>query len=115
MNEEILKRLEAIEEQNRTIIELLTKKKVSSSIPIKPIEERKQDFKLNCWNNFKDTLTTPIIKEFYEYWSEYSDGGKKMRFEKENVFDLKRRMATWLKFSNKVLHPTGADGTNISN
>jgi hypothetical protein len=113
--EDILKRLEIIEAQNKVIIELLTKKKTITQTSTKPIEERRQDFKLNCWESFKDSISTPTIKEFFEYWSEYSDNGKKMRFEKENVFDLKRRMATWLKFSKKVMPNSGANGTNISN
>jgi len=36
-----------------------------------------------------------MIKEFYFYWTEKNLDAKKMRFEKEAVFDIKRRLARW--------------------
>lgn len=113
--DEIIKRLEAIEAQNREILELLTKKKVTSQEPLKPIKERKQEFKQKCWDTFNQELSVPTIKEFFEYWSESSTDGKKMRYEKEPVFDIKRRMDTWLKNSKKVMSSNGANGLNIGN
>lgn len=116
--EELIKRLERIEQQNAKILELLEKKKPqpSKEQSTKTIEDRRKDFKMVCWNTFKDTLSTQTIKEFFEYWSEHSVGGKKMRFEKEDVFDLKRRMDTWLRNSKKVMPSTnGASGLNIGN
>jgi hypothetical protein len=45
------------------------------------------------------------LTEFIDYWTESSENGKKMRFEKEKVFDIKRRLNTWMrnkeKFGNK--------------
>lgn len=36
-----------------------------------------------------------MLKEFFDYWSESSEGGKKMRFELEKVFDIGKRLNTW--------------------
>jgi len=113
--EELIKRLEIIEAQNNEILELLQKKKQPTKEPIKTLEERKKDFKMECWNTFKDEITLQTIKEFFEYWSESNLEGKKMRFEKESVFDLRRRMTTWLKNSNKIQPSSGANGFNVAN
>ena len=41
------------------------------------------------------------ISKFISYWTERSDGGKKMRWEKEKVFDPKRRLGNWLRNAAK--------------
>ena len=40
-------------------------------------------------------------KEFIDYWTEHNDGGKVMRYEQQSIFNIKRRMATWIKNSKK--------------
>jgi hypothetical protein len=42
-----------------------------------------------------------MVNEFISYWTEKSLNGKKMRFEKEKVFDIKRRFATWKRNAEK--------------
>jgi hypothetical protein len=81
------------------------------------IEERDAEFKQLCWHTFKDDLSTNTIKDFYAYWSERSSNSKKMRFEMEKVFDIDRRMQTWLKNNNKIMPQKniGASGFNIGN
>lgn len=44
-----------------------------------------------------DEFGKDTVRDFYDYWSEHSENGKKMRFEKEKVFDIKRRLVTWKK------------------
>lgn len=39
--------------------------------------------------------------EFYNYWTEMNEGGRKMRFEMERIFDIKRRLTTWLSHDKK--------------
>lgn len=60
------------------------------------LSSRKRRFGLQlaekCPNETKETL-----RAFYDYWTEHNDGGKKMRFEKEKVFDIVKRMRTWNK------------------
>ena len=41
------------------------------------------------------------LREFFDYWTEHGDNDKKMRFEKEKSFGIKRRLATWKKNSKK--------------
>ena len=41
------------------------------------------------------------VNDFIEYWTETSLNGKKMRFQKEQFFDIKRRFGTWKRFSKK--------------
>jgi hypothetical protein len=38
--------------------------------------------------------------KFFSYWTEKSEKGRKMRFEKEPVFDVGRRVGTWM--TNKL-------------
>lgn len=40
-----------------------------------------------------------MLTEFYEYWTEHNDNGKKMRFEysKNQPFNVSRRLITWNK------------------
>jgi hypothetical protein len=60
------------------------------------IEIRKENFKQKLKAKFPSENINRL-KAFFLYWSEHNDGGKKMRFEKETVFDLSRRMGTWKK------------------
>ena len=38
-----------------------------------------------------------LIREFFDYWTEHNENGKKMRFEKEKTFEISRRLARWSK------------------
>ena len=38
-----------------------------------------------------------MLNEFYQYWVEHSANAKKLRFEKEKVWGLERRLSTWHK------------------
>ena len=38
-----------------------------------------------------------MLNDFFAYWTERSENGKKMRFEMEKVFNVGRRLATWRK------------------
>lgn len=60
-------------------------------------------------------LENKTLMDFCKYWCEHNDGGKKMRFEMETVFDISRRLGTWKinenKFNKNGINkiPTGAD------
>ena len=43
----------------------------------------------------KDKYSVDMLNAFYSYWTESSENGKKMRFEKQPVFNVKRRLETW--------------------
>jgi hypothetical protein len=81
----------------------------------KPYKERK--------NIFKNTLVALVTENnkdmcqaFYEYWTESSPDGLKMRFEMEKVFDMNRRLRTWArnesKFSTKP-KPQGESSNDL--
>lgn len=36
-----------------------------------------------------------MLRRFYDYWTEKNEGGRKMRFEMQKVFDIKKRLTTW--------------------
>lgn len=50
------------------------------------------------WNDvlfFKDKYSDNMIKQFFAYWSENSQDGKKMRWEREKTWEISKRLATW--------------------
>ena len=38
-----------------------------------------------------------MVRAFYDYWTEKAYGGRKMRFEKQQAFEISKRLATWQK------------------
>ena len=62
----------------------------------KEIRERKQDFRALVSEN-KGNYSQAMLKAFFEYWTEHGPKDKKMRFEKQTSFDVKRRLSTWYK------------------
>ncbi len=67
------------------------------------VEGRRESFKDNCfiWHTTKN-MSLELAYEFFDYWTEMNPNGKKMRFEMERVFDINRRMNTWIKRSNYI-------------
>jgi len=78
--------------------------------PKKTIEERKREF----WDTIasygkEKQYTKQMCLDFYNYWIQMNDGGKKLRFEieksRKGVFDTKGRLRTWKsneeKFNSK--------------
>lgn len=72
------------------------KKKVEK----KSIEARKMDFSALVYE-FENDYTIDMLNQFFIYWTEHSERGLKMRFEKEKVFDVKRRLAKWKLMEGK--------------
>lgn len=66
---------------------------VAAGKPATP-DERKKVF-YDSLKPFVDKYSKEMLREFYEYWTESSPKGKKLRFEKETVFDPARRLTTW--------------------
>ena len=63
---------------------------------LKTLNDRKIEFGILV-KNYVGTYNDDMCKRFFNYWTESNVNGKKMRFEMEKVFDLKRRLATWAK------------------
>lgn len=69
------------------ILELLNPK-------TKPMEERAKDF-MHRVAEFNGQYPKEMLRAFYDYWTEHNERGKKMRFEMQKVFDIKKRLVTW--------------------
>lgn len=54
----------------------------------------------------------PMLREFYDYWTESNEQGALMRFEMERVFDISRRLATWASRAKQKQNNGGNYGTN---
>lgn len=64
------------------------------------LEERTNEFKSKVLS-FRTEFETPLLKSFFEYWSECNDDGWIMKFEKEKTFSTKHRLTTWKKNESK--------------
>ena len=60
------------------------------------IEERKSRF-ADTLKPFLNTYGKEMLNDFYQYWTEHSTKGKKMRFEMERAWGIERRLVTWHK------------------
>lgn len=71
--------------------------KEKSEKPIKlTIEERKHEFHLKVWSHENQIkFDVEMLNKFFDYWTEKNENGTKMRFEKQETFELAKRLATW--------------------
>lgn len=71
---------------------------------MKPLNQRKKEFKQLIWHkigrNF-DTYSKEMLSDFFEYWTDMNDNGKKMYFEMEKRWSTLGRLSTWKKNSKK--------------
>ena len=90
-------------------------KEVKTVKSVKSIEGRIYDFKKSLVPHL-DKYGKTVLKNFSDYWTEKSPRGSKMRFEKEKVFDVSRRLATWSRNNfNNTNQPTRADDELLNN
>lgn len=64
--------------------------------PEQELKDRKLAFGMQL-KPFSGTYPRPMLVEFYNYWTETKEGGRKMRFEKEKTFEIAKRLARWKK------------------
>lgn len=66
------------------------------------IESRKLKFAQSL-EPYLEKYGKEVLNEFYHYWTEHNDNGKKMRFEyaKNQPFNIGRRLGTWIKNERK--------------
>lgn len=62
--------------------------------PEQELKDRKLAFGMQL-KPFSVTYPRPMLVEFYNYWTETKEGGRKMRFEKEKTFEIAKRLARW--------------------
>jgi hypothetical protein len=78
----------------------------------KSIEERLTAFQQQL-EPFISEYGEKMIKEFYKYWIEMNDGGKKMRFEMEKIFNTKMRLERWDRNNQKFNKYPKKEETNM--
>jgi len=61
----------------------------------KGIDSKREDFELKV-NTFIE-FSQEMRDAFIEYWTEKNDNGKLMKFEKQDTFNIKGRLARWKK------------------
>jgi len=69
---------------------------VNVNVIVNDINKREQDFSKSL-QPYLSKYGKDLLNNFYLYWTEKKPNGKKMRFEMEKVFDVKRRLGTWSK------------------
>ncbi len=76
---------------------------VKEKVIVKDINIRKEEFKASVKVFLSETFPKDLLQSFFNYWTEINEGGKKMRFEMQKVFEIKKRLTTWksneIKFS----------------
>ncbi|MBR4620533.1 MAG: hypothetical protein IKO46_06085 [Salinivirgaceae bacterium] len=66
------------------------------------IEDRKQQFRQKVSQIAQDqNYPADIVEDFCRYWLEMNEGGKKMRFETEKIFNHQMRLVTWINNEKK--------------
>ena len=89
-------------EELRSIIAIEKPKK-------KKIEERENDFYESVSKHVND-YDKQTLRNFFDYWSEKTPGGEKMKFELEKTFEVAKRLATWKRNNSK--YERNAKSTN---
>ena len=76
-------------------------------VKVKDINTRKAEFR-NSLQPFLEKYGRDILNEFFYYWTEHNEKGRKMRFEmaKNQPFNISRRLVTWTK-RNKTSNKQG--------
>jgi hypothetical protein len=91
-----------LEDNNQSLIA----KKENTVFPVgrakNDVDNRKLQFR-DKLIPFLDEYGKDTLREFYNYWTEISDGGLKFRMEYEKVFEIKKRLVTWQK-RNKMFN-----------
>ena len=100
VDEKIEKEKEEIKEKEITDINKDCFVADKSAIKTKDLEFRKNEFKNNL-EPFLEIYGKVLLNDFFRYWTETNQGGKKMRFEMERVFEISKRLKTWSNNENK--------------
>lgn len=58
------------------------------------IDERDRIFYADI-AKYKDKYPAEILRRFFDYWSERTPDGKKMKFEMEKTWETGKRLGTW--------------------
>ena len=68
--------------------------------PEQELKDRKLAFGMQL-KPFSEIYPRPMLAEFYDYWTEVKEGGRKMRFEKEKTFEIAKRLNRWKRYDDE--------------
>jgi len=68
--------------------------KIITASKLATIETREIEFR-DKLIPYIDTYGKEMLRAFYDYWTEKNEGGKKMKFEMQRVFEIEKRLRTW--------------------
>ena len=73
------------------------KDKDKNKVKKKDKTQREKEFQMIVFNKAKEIkeLSKIQIENFISYWTESNEYGKKMKFEMQKTFDIKRRLIKW--------------------
>lgn len=94
--DKVVKRVNQLRELTRSSKASLPK--VVKLLNIQKKEKQRETKVYTLLEIFEKEIKTDNLKEkqkFISYWTEKNTGGKKERWQKQQVFDIKRRWATW--------------------
>jgi hypothetical protein len=78
----------------------------------KSIAEREKDFRKEV-GAYAGQYLPVMLEDFADYWTEHSPGKLRMRFEKQSVFDMSRRLKTWARKDFNSPQTPKSHGTSI--
>ena len=85
-----------------------------AEISLAEIKAKKEsDFRLRV-SEFKSQYSAEMIKSFCDYWTESGEKSKQLRYEKQEVFDIARRLATWKSKEKPVKFGTPQPETSVN-
>jgi len=80
--------------------ETIKKKKNIEKKELRSVGERQKDF-YNELKSYVETYGAPMVRAFYDYWSELTNDGKLMNKETRKTWETKKRLATWQRNDNQ--------------
>lgn len=76
------------------------------------IEERDIAFRTSLIP-YVEKYSKELVRDFYDYWRERNESGKKMRFEMEKVFNIGMRIDRWERNNKKFAKPIKKEASNM--
>ena len=69
---------------------------------VKDVDTKKKEFAKRVEKEVLNMKLDPaLIKEFIEYWTEHNDNGHVLRYQQQSIFNVRKRISTWVKNSKK--------------
>jgi len=105
------KQVQSIDSIDKPITYNLEPIEVEVEKPSPPtLDDRKEIFRLSLIP-YVEEYSKEIVRKFFDHWSEHNEKGKKMRWEMQKVFDIKKRLNTWKSNEHNFKNTSPANTT----